>query len=45
MAPDGTLLALVPYGEAGVAVADLDLSLADATMARRWAPERSLISS
>jgi predicted amidohydrolase len=45
VAPDGTLLALVPYGEAGVAAADLDLSLADAAMARRWAPERSLIST
>jgi predicted amidohydrolase len=42
--PDGSLLALVPYGEAGVAAADLDLSLSDATMARRWAPDRSLIA-
>jgi predicted amidohydrolase len=42
--PDGSLLALVPYGETGVAAADLDLSLADATMARRWAPERSLLA-
>ena len=41
MAPDGTLVAQVPYGEVGVAVADIDPSLADGLLARRWAPERN----
>jgi predicted amidohydrolase len=39
--PDGSLLAQVPYGEVGVALADVDLSLADGLLARRWAPERN----
>ncbi len=42
IAPDGTLAASLPYGEVGVAVADLDLDRADRLIARRWAPERSL---
>ena len=33
--PDGTLLAYQPYGEAGVLVADLDLSLATGLLASR----------
>ena len=41
IAPDGSLVAQVPYGEVGVAAADLDLSLADGLIARRWAPERN----
>jgi predicted amidohydrolase len=41
IAPDGSLLAQVPYGETGVVALDLDLDLADATMARRWAPARN----
>jgi predicted amidohydrolase len=41
--PDGALLASVPYGEVGVASAELDLSLADRRLALRWAPERSVI--
>jgi predicted amidohydrolase len=41
VAPDGSLLAQVPYGRVGVATADADLSLADGLLARRWAPERN----
>jgi predicted amidohydrolase len=41
IAPDGSLVAQVPYGEVGVAIADADLSLADGLLARRWAPERN----
>jgi predicted amidohydrolase len=41
IAPDGSLVAQVPYGQVGVATADLDLALADGRIARRWAPERS----
>jgi predicted amidohydrolase len=41
IAPDGALVAQVPYGEVGVATADADLSLADGLLARRWAPERN----
>ena len=39
--PDGSLVAQVPYGEVGVAVADVDLERADGLLARRWAPERN----
>jgi predicted amidohydrolase len=41
IAPDGSLLAQVPYGRVGVAIADADLSLADGLLAKRWAPERN----
>ena len=41
VSPGGSLLAQVPYGEVGVAVADVDLSLADGLVARRWVPERN----
>lgn len=41
IAPDGSLLAQVPYGRAGIAVADIDPARADALLARRWAPERN----
>lgn len=34
--PDGTLLAYQPYGEAGLLVADLDLSLATGLLAARY---------
>jgi predicted amidohydrolase len=43
IAPDGALVASVPYGEVGVACADLDLELADRRLALRWAPERSAV--
>jgi predicted amidohydrolase len=41
IAPDGALLASVPYGQVGVATADIDLERATRLIARRWAPERS----
>lgn len=41
IAPDGALLARVPYGEVGLATADIDLARATALIAQRWAPERS----
>ncbi len=43
VAPDGTLVARVDYGVVGVVAADLDLSAADAKLARRWAPARNSI--
>jgi predicted amidohydrolase len=42
IAPDGALIAALGYGEIGVVSADIDLDAADALLARRWAPERSL---
>ena len=42
VAPDGTLVASLPYGQVGVAVADIDLQKATARLAHRWAPERSV---
>jgi predicted amidohydrolase len=44
IAPDGSLVAQVPYGRVGVATADVDLSLADGLLARRWAPERNQLA-
>ena len=41
VAPDGGLVASLPYGEVGVAVADIDPERADGRLARRWAPERT----
>jgi predicted amidohydrolase len=41
--PDGSLVASLPYGEVGVAVADVDPGRADRRIALRWAPERSLM--
>jgi predicted amidohydrolase len=42
ISPAGALLAQVPYGTPGVAVADIDPARADGLMARRYAPERNL---
>ena len=42
IAPDGSLVAQVPYGDVGVAAADVDLALAHGLFARRWAPQRNL---
>jgi predicted amidohydrolase len=42
IAPDGAQLGSVPYGRAGVVVADVDPERATRLIARRWAPERSL---
>ena len=41
IAPDGSLVAQVPYGTPGVAVADIDPARADGLMARRFAPDRN----
>ncbi len=41
ISPDGALLALVPYGRPGVAVADIDPARADGLMARRLDPDRN----
>ena len=41
VAPDGSLVASLPYGEVGVLAADIDLDLADRALALRWAPERN----
>lgn len=43
VSPRGELLTRVDPGEVGVAVADVDLDRADALLARRWKPERSLV--
>ncbi len=45
IAPDGTLVASLPYGQTGVVAADIDLDLADRTLALRWAPERNALSA
>jgi predicted amidohydrolase len=42
VAPDGTLVASLPYGQVGIVAADIDLDVADRLIARRWAPDRSL---
>jgi predicted amidohydrolase len=39
--PDGALVASLPYGAVGVAVADIDPAAATGFLARRWAPERN----
>ena len=44
VAPDGALVAQVPYGAIGVVTAELELGLATAQLARRWAPERNAIA-
>ena len=40
IAPSGSLLARLPYGEEGVLVQDLDLAAATGLLASRYAPER-----
>ena len=40
IAPDGTCLSHLPYGEPGLLVADLDLAAASGLYAERFAPER-----
>ena len=42
--PGGELVASLDYGAVGVLAVDIDLDLADRAMARRWAPERSLVT-
>jgi predicted amidohydrolase len=41
VAPDGTLVASLDYGQVGVVAADIDLDQADRRLALRWAPERN----
>lgn len=43
IAPDGSLVASVPYGSIGVVAADVELASATARLAQRWAPERNVI--
>lgn len=42
VAPDGSLVTSLSYGEVGVVAADIELGAADGLIARRWAPDRSL---
>ncbi len=42
VAPDGSLVASLPYGEVGVVAADIDLELATRRLALRWAPDRNV---
>jgi predicted amidohydrolase len=42
IAPDGSLVASLAYGEVGVVSADIQLDAADGLLARRWVPARSL---
>ena len=41
--PDGSLVASLDYGAVGVLAVDIELDRADGRIARRWAPQRSLI--
>jgi predicted amidohydrolase len=41
IAPDGTLVASLGYGQVGAIAADIDLDRADRRFALRWAPERN----
>jgi predicted amidohydrolase len=43
ISPAGELVTNLPYGEVGVACADIDLNQADALLARRWAPKRNML--
>jgi predicted amidohydrolase len=42
IAPDGRLVASLPYGQVGAVVADIELDEATRRLALRWAPERNL---
>lgn len=41
IAPDGRLVASLPYGQIGVVTAEIDLDEATRELALRWAPERN----
>ena len=41
--PDGSLVASLDYGAVGVLAVDIELDRADGRIARRWAPQRSMI--
>lgn len=42
VAPDGSLVASLPYGQVGVVAADVELDHADRRLALRWSPERNV---
>jgi predicted amidohydrolase len=42
IAPDGTLVTSLAYGDVGVVAADIELDRADRSLALRWAPHRNL---
>ena len=42
--PDGSLVASLDYGAVGVLAVDIELDRADGRIARRWAPQRSLVT-
>jgi predicted amidohydrolase len=44
VAPDGSLVTSLPYGQVGVVAAEVDLDLADRRLALRWAPERNVLT-
>jgi len=44
IAPDGRLVASLPYSQVGVVAAEIDLALATRQMALRWAPERNTLT-
>ena len=43
IAPDGSLVASLAYGQVGVVAADIDLDRADRRLALRWTPGRSTV--
>ena len=44
ISPDGKLVASLDYGRVGGVAADIDLGSASGRLARRWAPERNILS-
>jgi predicted amidohydrolase len=43
IAPDGTQVARLDYGRVGVVAADVELDMADRSLALRWAPQRNAL--
>jgi predicted amidohydrolase len=43
IAPDGTQVARLDYGRVGVVAADVELDVADRSLALRWAPQRNAL--
>ena len=44
ISPDGRLMASLEYGREGVVAADIELDEASGALARRWAPERNVLT-
>jgi len=44
IAPDGTQVARLDYGRVGVVAADVELDVADRSLALRWAPQRNALA-